>query len=210
MLKVYENAIDTEKLIKLKTMFDKVVDEVGLLDKFYIDDNVLQMERTIVNNYFPEIRKYCRLLINSYIPQLVSFNQYIMFTRVHHASPIHIDVNANEEHSKGVTLIIPLTFHEKIKTVVWKDEFTNKRELTEFKNRFINETRSFTKKNSISKKVDISHSTMCGLNMGDVMELDGIAAWRPGNIIVFNRTQAHCSSNFTTHIPLKDYLLLHT
>jgi hypothetical protein len=209
MLKVYENAIDSEKITELRVMFDKVVNEVGLLDKFYINDNVFQMERTVINYQFPDMRKHCRLLINSHVPRLVDLKQSIMFTRVHYPSPVHVDVD--EEYSKGVTLIIPLTFHDGIKTVVWKDEFINNSELTAFKNRFINETRSFTKKNAISKEVDISHSmSMYGLNMGDVMELDGVASWQPGNIIVFDKTQAHCSSNFITHVPFKDYLLVHT
>jgi hypothetical protein len=209
MLKVYEKAIDIEQINELRIMFDKVVNEVGLLDKFYINDNLLQMERTILNNHFPEIRRQCRLLINSKIPRLVAFAQNIMFTRVHHASPVHVDVD--EEYSKGVTLIIPLTFHEDIKTVVWKDEFRNNKQLTEYKMKFANEFNSFKKINSVSKEVDISHCMkMYGLNMGDVMELDGIASWELGNIIVFDKTQAHCSSNFTSHIPFKDYLLVHT
>ena len=209
MLRVYEKAINSEKLAKLRTMFDKVVNEVGLLDKFYINDNVLQQERTVINNHFPDMRGFCRRLINSHLPKLIGLDQSIIFNRVHYPSPVHVDVD--EEYSKGVTVIIPLTFHEKIKTVVWKDEFMNNRELTAFKYKFIDEIKSARKKNSISKEVDISHSmTMHGLNMGDTMEIEGIAAWEQGNIIVFDKTQAHCSSNFITHLPFKDYLVVHT
>ena len=57
MLNVYENAIDSEKITELRVMFDKVVNEVGLLDKFYINDNVFQMERTVINYQFPDMRK---------------------------------------------------------------------------------------------------------------------------------------------------------
>jgi hypothetical protein len=215
MLRVYEKAINPEALKEIRTMFDNVVNDVGLTEKFYIDDNVLQMERTALNHRFNEMMEYYHKLFIMYNEGFEQFKYFeqrvcVMFTRVHQPSPIHVDCD-DERDSKGVTLIIPLTFHDNIKTVAWKNKFNTNAELTDYKNKFINEIKSFRKANLVTKEVDISHCLkIYNLNIGEVMELDGIASWEPGNIIVFDKIQAHCSSNFVSHIPFKDYVLFHS
>jgi hypothetical protein len=208
MLKVYENVVTPSQLLELRTMFDAVVNEVGFIDKFFINDGIVQMERTSVKDQFPKMEQYCRQLINSYTSELLELKQNIMFTRVNYPSPIHVD--SNKESSPGRLLILPLTFNTDIKTIVWKNTFNNNEEISDYKSKFINETKSFKKVNSLSKEVDISHCLkMHKLSLGEVMELDGMAPWDRGNIIIFDKNQAHCSSNFIPQMPFKEYLLVH-
>ena len=207
MLRVYDNVVSADDLNKIKKMWDTVANTMGLVDKFYIDDQ-LHMERTVINDHFPDMYRFCKTLINFNIPNKIHYGK-IIFTRVHIPSPTHVDVD--EAGAPGFTVIIPLTFHDEIKTIVWKDKFDDNSKFSKFKDDFVKNSKSSVRLNSITKEANLSHLLeIDDVNIGEVMELDGYAKWQKGSIIVFDKTQVHCSSDFRQHLPFKDYVLVHT
>ena len=236
MLKIYTNVISEDKILEIKDAFNIVQNDIGLNDKFYIDDDrvldtyknmlsgqqypdilydngkPLTMERTPINRISKiwPIKHYIFNVIKSVLS--LTYEPSIIFTRVHLPSNVHADVDIREE--PGYTLIIPLTFHNSIKTVVWDNQFKSPAELQNYKKAIIKKIhKTFNEHDEIPSDIDLRH---CEVSYNHdklfpkYLQNGVFADWEQGNIIVFNRRQAHCSSNFRNYLPYKDYILVHT
>jgi hypothetical protein len=238
MLNVHKNVISEDKIQEIKDAFNIVQNDVGLNDKFYIDDDrvlntyknmlkgqqypdilydndkPLAMERTSIskiNKIWP-IKNYIFNIIKSVLP--IKDEPSIIFTRVHLPSSIHTDVDERED--PGYTVIIPLTFHDSIKTVAWDNQFKSPKELNIYKKAIINKIYKIVTINDhdeVPADIDLRHCEVSHNHdklFPHYLQNCTYAEWNQGDVITFNRRQAHCSSNFRNYLPYKDYILAHT
>ena len=121
---------------------------------------------------------------------------------------IHVDIPDFDTYQDGNTILIPLTFSDKIKTFWWKgnvyepifDYWIEKQDWNQRK-----------KVNNISEQYDVTNGFFPKPDVTDYMELDGIGEWFKGNCFSGRRSQPHCSNNFkTSGIEYKDYILIQT
>jgi hypothetical protein len=105
--------------------------------------------------------------------------------------------------------MIPMTFDDRIKTLVWKETAVGVPSLNEIFHRFQNDIRSFKPQPQISKKLDLRNCWLSRPSIVDFLELDGIASWQAGSIFKFDRKQLHSSNNYREFVDFKDYVLIH-
>ena len=135
-------------------------------------------------------------------------NAYMNFARGFLPIAIHVDVPADNIHEDGNTILIPLTFDDRIKTFWWKEKvyepvFDYWIEKQNWDQR--------EKVNNISEQYDVRNGYFPKPDVTDYMELDGIGEWFKGNCFCGRRSQPHCSNNFkTSGIEYKDYILIQT
>ena len=135
-------------------------------------------------------------------------NPYMNFARGFLPIAIHVDIPDFDTHQDGNTILIPLTFSDKIKTFWWKekvyepifDYWIEKQNWNQRK-----------KVNNISEQYDVTNGFFPKPDVTDYMELDGIGEWFKGSCFSGRRSQPHCSNNFkTSGIEYKDYILIQT
>jgi hypothetical protein len=135
-------------------------------------------------------------------------SSYINFARGFLPIAIHVDIPANSTSEDGDTILIPLTFDDKIKTFWWKNN------VHEPIFDYWIEKQDWTKRekiNNLREQYDIRNGYFFKQEVIDYMELDGIGEWFKGSCFCGRRSQPHCSSNFkASGIAHKDYILLQT
>ena len=193
------------------SLFDDVAWQTNktILKNLYniTEDRYYQTKRGEIKN--KEMRKEILNAVSEFgFEKNSMINPYINFARGFLPIAIHVDIPDSDTHQDGNTILIPLTFSDKIKTFWWKenvyepvfDYWVEKQDWTQRK-----------KVNNISEQYNITNGFLPNPDIIDHMELDGIGEWYKGNCFSGRRSQPHCSNNFKTNgIEYKDYILIQT
>lgn len=222
MLQVFENAVSSKDLGDIRAEFDRLISTVKFDSQlYYVDDKdtirdvygidnvdqIIQQERLDATKLplGDRIRKIFQPYLSS--EQLENKNNSVWLCRAHFPIGIHTDTDIIKPD--GYTVLMPLTFDESIKTVVWKP-LLGKFELDKLIREFIDDPYKFPKKCSVSQELKLDHCWMSDPKLTDVIELDGYASWKKGSIFKFDRRQPHGGNNWKTDkLKYKDYILIH-
>lgn len=216
-MKIHENYLTDEQLSSLRTQFDQYANTRQLTFKYWVThketikevfnsdaDQLVQQERKDISK--APLGQYVRDLLKSIfdIPQTTP----IFVVRSHNPIGLHTDC---DDHTpvNGRTLIIPLTFDDRIVTVIW-DKIVSERELNELIKQFAEHPEIFEKQNNISEQYKLNNCWFGDPVLTDYLPLGKVAIWRTGTVIEFNRKNIHASNNYTNFLPYKDYILIHT
>jgi hypothetical protein len=218
MLTIFENAITTEEITYLQQQFAELKATVEFNDKYFIpntDDTrelynsesqpLIQQQRVSINSY--PVAELVRHLVNKILPKPLKPSISIMFSRS--VYPVGIHTDTDEKNTMGHTIMIPLTFDERIKTLVWKETALAQQGLNEIFQRFQTDLKSFQPQPRISNKFDLRNCWAGQPSIVDFLQLDDMAAWRAGSIFKFGRQQLHASNNYREFVEFKDYILIH-
>jgi len=181
------------------------------------NNQALLMERTHIlkqHSSAPWLRGITRAILDIVTPLAnIKTETSPIFTRVHLPSTVHVDSELNNQYL-GYTVLIPLTFDSSIKTIAWSNQFDTMEDLQAWKQSVVVKNTTHNDPVAGLNGIDLRH---CGLDCDvpykywpEYLQDPQAGAWEPGNILVFERRSAHCSSNFRNHLPFKDYVLIHT
>lgn len=176
-----------------------------ILKKIYnIDAKTPQTIRGHVKDL--EVRNQVKKIMENF--GFEDFNGWMMYSRAFLPTSLHVDIPMDDTKADGHTMIIPLTYSDKIKTVIFKER-TNYPILDYWIEKQDWDSRE--KVNTISVDYNMSHGWWRRPDITDRMELDGIANWQIGTAFCFRRSQIHGSTNFTqAGFPFKDYIMVQT
>ena len=217
MLEIFENAITADEITHLQEQFTQLKSTVELDERYYItskddirdlynsdSESLIQQQRISVLK-FP-VADFVRNIVNQILSTPLKDSVRIMFSRSFYPVGIHVDVQKNE---KGHTLMIPLTFDNRIKTLVWKETATGQQDLNSIFHRFQTDINSFQPQPIMSDHLDLRNCWLGCPPIVDFLELDGMAEWQAGSIFKFDRQQLHASNNYKEFVEFKDYILIH-
>jgi len=218
MLTVFENVVTAEEITHLQQQFAELKDTVKFDDRYFITDpdaihelygvqakSIIQQERVTVNPY--PVAEFVRSIVNRILPNPLKTSIPIKFSRSGYPVGIHTDTD--KKNFKGHTIMIPLTFDERIKTLVWCETAVAHSGLNAIFQRFQTDRKSFRPQPRISDKFDLRNCWLGTPSIVDFLQLDGMAEWRTGAIFKFERQQLHASNNFKEFVEFKDYVLIH-
>ena len=168
-------------------------------------ESLIQQERVNINAY--PVAESVRRIVNRILPEPLKPSTSIMFSRS--VYPIGIHTDTDEKNLKGHTIMIPLTFDDRIKTLVWKETAVGQSGLNAIFQRFQTDIKSFQPQPRISNKLDLRNCWLGQPSVVDFLQLDGMASWRTGSIFKFERQQLHASNNYREFVDHKDYVLIH-
>jgi len=217
MLEIFKNAITTDEITHLQEQFAQLKSTVEFDDRYYItskddirelynldSESLIQQQRVSVLKY--PVADFVRNIVNRILPNPLKNSVRIMFSRSFYPVGIHVDVQKNED---GHTLMIPLTFDTRIKTLVWKETATGQQDLNSIFHRFQTNINSFQPQSKISDQLDLRNCWLGRPPIVDFLELDDMAEWQAGSIFKFERRQLHASNNYKAFVDFKDYILIH-
>ncbi len=137
-MKVHENYLTDEQLSSLRTQFDQYATAGQLTFKYWVThketikevfnsdaDQLVQQERKDISK--APLGQYVRDLLKSIFDIPLTTPIYVV--RSHNPIGMHTDCD-DHKPVNGRTLIIPLTFDNRIVTVIW-DKIVSERELKE-------------------------------------------------------------------------------
>lgn len=218
MLTVYENAVTEQEIAYLQQQFAELKSQVEFNDRYYLTDptmvhelynldskSLIQQERFDIRN--EPVVEFVRAIVNRVLPKPLKPTVPIMFSRSVYPIGIHTDTDSN--NADGHTIMIPLTFDERIKTLVWNETAIGPRQLDEIFQRFRDDIKSFRPQSKLSRQLDLRNCWLGYPSIVDFLSLDGIASWRAGSIFQFERQQLHASNNYREFVDSKDYVLIH-
>jgi hypothetical protein len=226
MLEIFNNGITDEELDFLRYEFDTMKSKVDFPFKTYINKNgsiYFEANKIVVGeNTFSEEGKFLNWeriklsdelsnkIKNILLRNMPDLDDTLVFYFVRSYYPLRIHYDDNDLRQKGNTMIIPLTFDENIKTVVWKP-YDNINDLEDYKRQFSNNPKIFVPTKSVPNEIDLSHCyTGTNKNFVYALEYDGAASWKKGTVLSFGRMQFHASSNFKSTREFKDFVLIHS
>ena len=216
MLTVFENEVTANEIAYLQQQFAQMStlleDEYFITFQEVIHDLYGKDDESLVQQQRVDIRvgpagDFVRSIVNRILPNPIKESISIWFARSIY--PIGIHTDTNETSHNGHTLMIPMTFDDRIKTLVWKETAVGVPALKEIFHRFQNDIRSFKPQPRISNKLDLRNCWLSPPSIVDFLELDGIASWQAGSIFKFDRKQLHSSNNYREFVEFKDYVLIH-
>lgn len=218
MLTVFENTVTSAEIANMQQQFSHLHATVKFTDTYHITsrDEIHELynsnAESLIQQQRVDIRKYpiadiVRNIVNRILPSPLDPSVPILFSRS--VYPVGIHVDSDKKENNGHTLMIPLTFDTRIKTLAWKETAINSVALHEIFYRFQNNIKSFTPQSRISNKFDLRNCWLTTPSIVDFLELDGIAEWQEGSIFKFNRQQLHASNNYKAFVEFKDYVLIH-
>lgn len=211
--------VSHDKIDQLRKYFDEAYDSLDdaqwqinkeLLEKIYNitdKDKVMQTKRGLMKRG-TEARK---LLIEILEPFGIKANPngwHINYARGFLPIAMHVDIPEDNPNQDGDTILIPLTFDDRIKTLWWKghvyapvfDYWIQEQDWSKK-----------TKQNNLTEQFDMSNGYWRKPEVVNYMPLDGIGEWSKGNIFKGRRSQPHASNNFkSSGITHKDYILIQT
>ena len=218
MLTIFENEVTAEEIEYLQQQFAQLKSTVEFNDSYFITsqdtihdlynsnaESLIQQKRVDIRTY--PVADFVRSIVNRILPSPLKTSVHIFFSRS--VYPVGIHTDTSEREPKGHTLIIPLTFDDRIKTLVWKETAVGQSDLEKIFHRFQNDIRSFTPHPRISNKLDLRNCWLSQPSIVDFLELDGMASWQVGSIFKFERRQLHASNNYREFVDFKDYILIH-
>lgn len=215
-MKIHENFLSDQILSELRQEFDQWYAKNTFTEQYTIDheDTIKEIfnltEKSLIQQKRSELSK---TEIGEYIKKLLgplaklSPRDFVYFSRSFY--PIGLHADTDDKQSKGKTFLIPLTYDERVKTIVFKDKMTNP-EFGKFVQEFANNISKFEYKSNLSEQYKLAHCWFGSPNLLDYMELDGMGAWAKGSVIEFDRNQLHASNNYKDFVDYKDYILVHT
>lgn len=216
-MKTHKQFLTQNQILYFRAAFDEYVYNRRLSFKYWIDHEetirevfkkdvtrLVQQERTDVRQ--EQIGQQVRDLMSTLVHIPDATNIWLVRSQ----NPIGMHVDADEiKNQHGRTFIIPLTFDDRIKTVVW-DRISTMREFNKLAQDFAADPTAFTKVNTISEEMLLNNCWFGKPSITDYVAIEGIATWEPGIVIEFNREKLHASNNYTVFMPHKDYILIHT
>ena len=216
-MKTHKNFLTAEQVAEFRSAFDDYVSRHRLAFKYWIDHEetirevfkkdvkrLVQQERTDVR------REPLGQLVRELIAPIVSVPETTNVWLVRSHNPIGIHVDADEvKNQHGRTFIIPLTFDDRIKTLVW-NRISTMSEFNRLTQAFAADPTVFEKVNTVSDELLLNNCWFGTPSITDYIEIEGIATWESGAVIEFNREKLHASNNYTVFVPYKDYILIHT
>ena len=218
MLTVFENTVTSAEIANMQQQFSHLHANGKFTDTYHITsreeihelynsnaESLIQQQRVDIREY--PIADVVRNIVNKILPSPLNPSVPILFSRSVYPVGIHID--SNKKENNGHTLMIPLTFDTRIKTLVWKETAIDPIVLNEIFYRFQNDIKSFTPQPRISNRFDLRNCWLGTPSIVDFLELDGIAEWQAGSIFKFKRQQLHASNNYKASVEFKDYVLIH-
>ena len=216
MLTVFENAVTADEMAYLQQKFTEMTDQ--LEDEYFITcrevihdlhgkDNETLVQQQRVNIRVGPLGDFVRSIVNRILPNPLKETVSIWFSRSIYPVGIHTDTN--ETSHEGHTLMIPMTFDDGIKTLVWKETAVTVPALNDIFCRFQTNIRSFQPQPRISNKLDVRNCWLTQPSIVDFLELDGMASWQTGSVFKFERKQLHASNNYREYVDFKDYILIH-
>lgn len=218
MLTVYENAVTADEIAYLQQQFAQLKNTIEFNEIYFITNpdeiqdlynsqaqRLVQQERVDICPY--PVANVVRTILNRVLPSPLKPGIRILFSRSMHPVGIHTDTN-EQEHT-GHTIMIPLTFDNRIKTLAWKETAIGQSGLDKIFQRFQTDIDSFTRRSNISQELDLRNCWLGDPTIVDFLELDGMAEWRAGSIFKFERKQLHASNNYKAFVDFKDYVLIH-
>ena len=218
MLTVFENAVTAEEIAHLQQQFAELKARVEFNDTYLINnpdeihelynsesESLIQQERVSINSY--PVAESVRRIVNRILPNPLKDSIPIMFSRS--VYPVGIHTDTDESDHQGHTIMIPLTFDKRIKTVVWQETAVAQSGLNAIFQRFQTDLKSFQSQPRISNKFDLRNCWMGRPSIVDFLQLDGVAEWRTGSIFKIERQQLHASNNYREFVEFKDYVLIH-
>jgi len=218
MLTVFENAVTDQEIAHLQQQFAELKATVEFKERYLItnpdeihelynsnSESLIQQERTDIRAY--PVAQFIRSIVNKILPAPLKDSIPIMFSRSVYPVGIHTDTNI--ESCQGHTIMIPLTFDARIKTVVWQETAVGQQELNKIFQRFNSNIESFQPQPRISDQMDLRNCWLAQPSIVDFLQLDGMAEWRAGSIFKFSRRQLHASNNYREFVEFKDYVLIH-
>jgi len=223
MLAVFDNIVTDSELENIQQQFANLKSTISFDDRYYLtltkeeikdlykldsDSLLVQVERTNVSAL--PVGESIRDIVNKILTEPLDKSTPIYFARSIYPSGIHVDFNKDRSFN-GETIIIPLTFDERIKTLVWKETVDNGHSgVSDLLQRFRDNIRSFKKYSKLSTKLDLKNCWLGYPSVVDFLELDGMAEWKKGSLFKFKCKQLHASNNYKEHTAFKDYVLIHT
>jgi hypothetical protein len=216
-MKIHQNYLTVEQINNLRNQFDEYANSNQLTFKYWIthkdtlkevfnsdaDQLIQQARRDISRDSMGQcVRDLLRPIYD------VPLKTAIYAVRSHNPIGIHTDSD-DWTYQVGRSFIIPLTFDDRIVTVVW-DKIVTVKELGELIQKFADDPSTFEKFNDVSKQYKLNNCWFGDPSLTDYLPLLGIATWKLGTIIEFNRQTMHASNNYTDFVPYKDYILIHT
>jgi len=218
MLTVFENAVTADEIAYLQQQFAQLKNTVEFNDEYFItnpdeihdlynsqDSKLVQQERVDIRPY--PVADVIRSIVNRILPNPLKSSIPIMFSRS--VYPVGIHTDTDERAHTGHTIMIPLTFDDRIKTLTWKETAIGQSGLDTIFQRFQSDINSFTQQSQISQQLDLRNCWLSQPSIVDFLELDGMAEWRAGSIFKFERKQLHASNNYKAFVDFKDYVLIH-
>lgn len=211
--------VSHDKIDQLRIYFDQIYESLedaqwqvnkDLLKKVYNItgvDKVMQTKRGLMK-HGTEARELVIDLLEPFNIKASPRGWHINYARGFLPIAIHVDIADYKPHDDGDTILIPLTFDDRIKTIWWKghvyepifDYWVESQDWSKKK-----------KQNSLSEQFDMSNGYWPKPEIVDYMPLDGIGEWSKGNIFRGVRSQPHASNNFkSSGIEYKDYILIQT
>jgi len=225
MLTVFDNIVTDSELENIQQQFANLKSTISFDDIYYLtltkeeikdlykldsdsDSLLVQVERTNVSAL--PVGEFIRNIVNKILTEPLDKSIPIYFARSIYPAGIHVDFKKDRSFN-GETIIIPLTFDERIKTLVWKETVDNGHSgVSDLLQRFRDNIRSFKKYSKLSTKLDLKNCWSGYPSVVDFLELDGMAEWKKGSLFKFRCNQLHASNNFKEHTTFKDYVLIHT
>jgi hypothetical protein len=213
----HKNFLTDTQISNLQEIFNEYASAHKLAFKYWIDheETIREVfhctEKRIVQQERKDVRaepvgQHIRELMSSLVELPTDTNVWLV--RSH--NPIGIHVDADEiKNQHGRTFLIPLTFDERIKTIVW-DRVSTMNEFNQFAQAFAADPAQFVKVNNLSSELLLNNCWFGNPSIVDYINIEGIATWEPGTVIEFNREKLHASNNYTVFVPYKDYILIHT
>jgi hypothetical protein len=219
MLTIFENAISDNDIEYLIDEFKKLKQTYDFKDEvYYIEDadtikdvyhltntSIVQQNRHNIKNL--PMGEKVKAILQNFLPDGTNIERdNIWASSADFPIGIHADVNNSDVD--GNTYLIPLTFNDNIKTIIWKP-LMGLNDLDLFIKDFANNGLKYPKKSNTTKEVDVEHCWLGKPSIANAMELDGIAVWKKGSIIRFDRRQPHASNNWKLFVDTKQYIVIH-
>jgi len=218
MLTVFENTVTADEIAYLQQQFAQFKNTLKFEEAYFITNSdvlhdlynsqasrLVQQERVDIRSH--PVADVIRNIVNRILPNSLKPDIRILFSRS--VYPVGIHTDTSEQERTGHTIMIPLTFDDRIKTLTWKETAIGEKELNSIFHQFQTNIRSFTRRSKISRELDLRNCWLSQPSIVDFLELDGIAEWRAGSIFKFERKQLHASNNYKAFVDFKDYVLIH-
>lgn len=214
-MELYQNFVSDSELEFLRFSFDQwystgvfrrayTVNNPDVIQEVYKsqEKDLTQQERTNIGNN-SKLSGFIRNLLSPLIK--IKPHNEIWFCRSVYPIGIHSDTPPVQGH----TIIIPLTFDERIKTIVFDVKMTNE-EFAEYSKNFAADPGQFQKKHNLSSEYNLQNCWFGDPCIVDYFDIAGMAGWHKGCVMKFERSRLHASTNYRDIVNLKDYILIHT
>lgn len=219
MIKVHNDFITPENIAWFKNDMEQHISSnqheikkfwsKDLISRLYNIDWEIQEYRYEIQNKDPAMQ-LLKDLLKDIIPQKVPF--YAAYQRQFIPQSVHVDdINNNTRLDFCYSGIVPLNpnINNIHKTIVWDLVFNTTDSMHKYFETFDNSTIDTSITNS--DNYDLEHTLIGIFQPLNHLPLDGVYNYELGTLGLFNRTHAHCSSNWRKYnqCNYKDFIIFH-